>query len=186
MSVSVGGDALPPLHFSVEEGRVADVSGGDQVRVLADMCMGGWVKPGVVVMSHGGDEEAVVRAGIEAAGREGCIVTRLELREDDDKGRVYGHASEIRGGLFKLIDDCTNVNREAGDAGEEGAKACVIVCHVNEVGQYMLRELLDSGEISRTHRHAISKDRVLFVVVVDAGAHLQAMTRSRAHVILGL
>ena len=50
--------------------------------------------------------------------------------------------------------------------------------------QYMLRELLESNGSSRTHRFAIHKYRVLFVLSVDADAALQQMTVSRAHTLI--
>ncbi len=59
--------------------------------------------------------------------------------------------------------------------------AILMVSLVTQAGQYMLRELLDSGEVSKTHRHAIRKDRVMFIVSVDEGAEVQEMMLSRAH-----
>ena len=50
--------------------------------------------------------------------------------------------------------------------------------------QYMLRELLETNGSSRTHRFAIHKHRVLFVLSVDADAALQQMTVSRAHTLI--
>jgi len=76
-----------------------------------------------------------------------------------------------------VIDDFNNPNAETSSS--DGL--LVIVCHVNETGQYMLRELLETNGESRTHRYAIRKDRVLFVLSVDANAGLQEMTISRAH-----
>ena len=93
--------------------------------------------------------------------------------------KVNGHQSQIRGGLFKVIDDFNNPNAETSSS--DGLLVIVIVCRVNETGQYMLRELLETNGESRTHRYAIRKDRVLFVLSVDANAGLQEMTISRAH-----
>jgi len=48
----------------------------------------------------------------------------------------------------------------------------------------MLRELLETNGDSKTHRHAIRKDRVLFVLSVDEDAPIQEMTKSRAHAMI--
>ena len=164
----------------------ADSDGGleicdcSRVMCLLDMCMAGWLRPGVVVLSGGRNAvvECVVDLAKVAASRSGdpVRVERVVLRCEQDKSLVYGHASEIRGGLFKAIDDCTNEN----NADELAGCACIVVCEVNQVGEYMLRELLDSGEMSTTHRFAIRKDKVLFVVAVEGGEP-EEMTISRAH-----
>jgi len=156
-----------------------------RVTCLLDMCMGKWLRPGVVVLSGGRSAavERIVDLAKVAALRSGAPVRveRVGLRCEQDKSLVYGHASEIRGGLFKAIDDCTNEN----NAGDLAGCACIIVCEVNQVGEYMLRELLDSSELSTTHRFAIRKDKVLFVVAVEGGEP-EEMTISRAHLHLSM
>jgi len=79
-----------------------------------------------------------------------------------------------------VIDDFNNPNASSSS----GDGLLVIVCNVNETGQYMLRELLETNGESRTHRYAIRKDRVLFILSVDANAGLQEMTISRAHALI--
>jgi hypothetical protein len=95
------------------------------------MCLAGFLKPGVALLSGKQDgrrerEELLLNTVRHCCGGEVVKETRLTLRKDEDKDKVYGHASEVRGGLFKLIDDCNNLN--GGSAG-----FCVIVCEVNEV-----------------------------------------------------
>lgn len=144
-----------------------------------EMCVEGHLKPGVALLSGNSHKRKSLEEVLLNLMRERCgkklIEARVCLRDDADQEKVYGRASQIRGGLFKLIDDCNNLNTEGG------AGMCVIVCEVNGAGQYMLRELLDSGEVSKTHRHSIRKDGVMFIVSVDNGAEVQEMMLSRAH-----
>jgi hypothetical protein len=152
---------------------------------IVKMCLAGMFKPGVVVLTGADSARAAVESEIlqqaySAAGEEASKVVHVELREEADKDKVNGHQSQIRGGLFKTIDDFNNRNLVA--AGGEGILA--IVCRVNETGQYMLRELLETNGESRTHRFAIRKDRVLFVLSVDADAQVQEMTVSRSHALI--
>lgn len=147
------------------------------------MCLASTLKPGVVVLTGADGARAAVEGELlqqvfASAGEEATRVVRVELREEADKDKVTGHQSQIRGGLFKIIDDFNNDNVPGSSAG-----LLVIVCGVNETGQYMLRELLEGNE-SRTHRFAIRKDRVLFILSVDADAGLQEMTISRAHALI--
>eukprot|EP00961_Rhodomonas_salina_P088726 1193638-Rhodomonas_salina.1 len=58
----------------------------------------------------------------------------------------------------ELSTSTSTSGSEAGvSAGEEGL--CVVVCEVNEAGQFMLRELLEGGA-TKTHRYAINKAQV--------------------------
>ena len=56
----------------------------------------------------------------------------------------------------------------------------LVSARVNEYGQYLLREMLEDGE-SRTHRQAVSLERVLFVLSIDDFAEVAPQTLSRAH-----
>mmetsp|Transcript_30101 Transcript_30101/g.96833 ORF Transcript_30101/g.96833 Transcript_30101/m.96833 type:complete len:734 (-) Transcript_30101:1652-3853(-) len=153
---------------------------------LIDMCSSGFLKPCVIVVKGGGkgkqlDFEAALLQQLrqQAGDGEDVAHTSVELRKESDKEQVNGHQSQIRGGLFKFIDDCNNPNRKS-------SRMCLVTCHVNEVGQYMLRELLETNGESRTHRYAIRKDRVMFLLLVDEESALQEMTLSRAHDIVQL
>ncbi len=46
---------------------------------------------------------------MNAAGSSATEVLRVSLRVEADKAKVTGHQSQIRGGLFKVIDDMNNV-----------------------------------------------------------------------------
>lgn len=74
----------------------------------------------------------------------------LELYCEDDKGKVFGNPNEILGGLFRFIDRVNNPNACNGEIDRFG----LIIAHVNEIGQFILRELLEPGQ-SKTHRQVI-------------------------------
>jgi len=184
--------SMDGFFFVEGDGRDWGVQGTEAERfrrrknaTVVNMCLAEVLKPGVVVVTGGeaarGEVESeLLEQAVCVAGESGTKVVRVELRAEGDKEKVNGHQSQIRGGLFKAIDDFNNPNNAGGSS--EGL--LVIVCKVNETGQYMLRELLETNGESRTHRYAIRKDRVLFILSVDAQASLQEMTVSRAHALI--
>eukprot|EP00293_Proteomonas_sulcata_P013581 CAMPEP_0184307260 /NCGR_PEP_ID=MMETSP1049-20130417/16061_1 /TAXON_ID=77928 /ORGANISM="Proteomonas sulcata, Strain CCMP704" /LENGTH=546 /DNA_ID=CAMNT_0026619719 /DNA_START=15 /DNA_END=1655 /DNA_ORIENTATION=+ len=154
---------------------------------LLDMCRLSCLQPGVAVLT-GADAarkeyEGLIIKQLEELCGDNFACTEVELKAESDKEKVTGHHTEIRGGIFKVIDDSNNPNGRQNEAGN-GENLCVVLCHVNETGQYMLRELLETNGDSKTHRHAIRKDRVLFVLSVDEDAPIQEMTKSRAHAMI--
>mmetsp|Transcript_80880 Transcript_80880/g.142590 ORF Transcript_80880/g.142590 Transcript_80880/m.142590 type:complete len:108 (+) Transcript_80880:1900-2223(+) len=56
----------------------------------------------------------------------------------------------------------------------------LIIAHVNEVGQFVLRELLESGS-SDTHWQRVCKDRVMFLLDIPEGSGVSSTVQSRAH-----
>ena len=158
-----------------------------KIATIVKMCLSSVLRPGVVVVTGQSSDRVAMEGSIlnevEALCGGGMDVVRVELRDEKDKEKVNGHQSQIRGGLFKAIDDFNNPNNNKENLGKQEG-VLVIVCKVNETGQYMLRELLETNGDSRTHRYAIRKDRVLFVVTVDDNAELQEMTISRAHALI--
>ena len=98
----------------------------------------------------------------------------MSPQEEGDKVKVFGAPDEIQGGLFKFINEVNNPNLE------DQSKYAVVVAHVSVTGQFMLRELLESGQ-STTHRLAVNKDRVMFILSVNNGEDLQPQFFSRAH-----
>lgn len=148
---------------------------------IVDMLGWNYLKPGVVVLT--GDEfmrERYVNAfrvymqHVFGERLRGCGV---ELACEDDKVKVFGNPSEIQGGLFKFI---ASVNNPNACGGRDDLVALVVV-ECNEVGQFIIRELLECGE-SRTHRQAVQKDRILFVLSIDGDCTAQIV--SRAHSML--
>jgi hypothetical protein len=111
-------------------------------------------------------QTAILEQAVNAAGSSATEVLRVSLRVEADKAKVTGHQSQIRGGLFKVIDDMNNVcgrmltyadvcwrmltcadvcvfkaiddfnNPNSADASADGL--LVIVCYVNETGQVLL------------------------------------------------
>jgi len=113
------------------------------------------------------------------------------LVSNSDKYKIYGDPSEIRGGIFKFIDDLNNPNsthqcRECIHCGPgklclQKNKVVVVTACINETGQFMLRELLETSDRSSTHRFSISKKRVIFLLQSTSDLTPQAI--SRAHFI---
>lgn len=103
--------------------------------------------------------------------------TEVTLETEDDKEKVVGKPGDIQGGLFKFINE-TNA-----ETLEDQTKFAVVTANVNTTGQFILRELLESGR-SSTHRLGIQKKRVLFIV--STADQLQSPLYSRAHDIFDL
>jgi hypothetical protein len=104
---------------------------------------------------------------------------QVSILSAKDKTEIFGSPSDVRGGLFKFIDDITNPNAPP----PECKRFAVVVAVANEQGQYIMRELLE-GNTSRTHRHHCRKHRTAFIVIVPPGASVQPETLSRAHVVI--
>jgi hypothetical protein len=105
----------------------------------------------------------------------------LQLRRDEDKLAIHGDPRDIRGGLFKLVDDANNpAHVRASPTHQEFV--CVFA-RVNALGQYYVRELVEQG-ISLTHCLALRKDRVMFVLCIDDDVAISAPIQSRSHSVL--
>ena len=104
---------------------------------------------------------------------------------------VLGKSSEVMGGLFQFLDEVNNparlataetqerLQRDAGAAYRVTDAYALIVAHVNEVGQFVLRELLESGP-STTHWQQARKDRVLYLLDIPCACPVAATVQSRA------
>eukprot|EP00754_Rhynchopus_humris_P002203 Rhum_TRINITY_DN11216_c0_g1::Rhum_TRINITY_DN11216_c0_g1_i1::g.43391::m.43391 len=189
-----GGESLWTLSNGAHTARVAcsarfvccDVSSEDaerrQCESVVRMAAEGILSPGVIVVRSEAAEAAVpmVEAcyGAELGGG-GLVEERLTLLEAADSVKVFGSPREIRGGLFKTIDDnnCPNA---------EGYFNYVVVhARVTEAGQFILRELLEQGDMSRNHRLGVRKSGVLFVLTLDSpDTVITPQVQSRAHLVL--
>jgi hypothetical protein len=165
-----------------------------KTRVILDMAISGYLTPAVLVLhckSSSNNNNNIqnklndaTTTIIEAlkqraeASQRGFVSQYVELTSHDDERKVLGDPSEIRGGLLKFIDDATNpkIKRQRKDPD-----ICCIVANVNEVGSLLLRELLEGGDKSRTHRLGVSKRGLVFIVTLIAGSLLTPQLESRAH-----
>jgi hypothetical protein len=130
-----------------------------RARAVCDMVAFNFLKPAVIVLQGDKEGRQTVAAALVALWQRAFGAKRLHTREvtvlsDDDKHVVMGNTKEIRGGLFKFIDEVTNpaVYKERQRRRVDGddvdrERGCVLVhAHVNELGQYIMREV-------NTHPH---------------------------------
>ena len=118
---------------------------------LIDMVYSRFLKPGVIVLTGSSFARerwiAVVLEYLYSVFRDSIRTTKLELFCEDDKAKVFGTPRDIMGGLFRFIDRVNNPNATEGREDLLG----VIVAEVNEIGQFILRELMEPAH-SKTHR----------------------------------
>mmetsp|Transcript_7767 Transcript_7767/g.15880 ORF Transcript_7767/g.15880 Transcript_7767/m.15880 type:complete len:729 (-) Transcript_7767:634-2820(-) len=161
------------------------VPAADHAKILTvlEMFKADYLQPVVLTLMGTEASRAAYRAGILELVRaeHGAKLreTHLTLLAEEDKEHVMGQVSDVRGGLFKFIDEVNNPNA----AAEEGLYGAVVAT-VNETGQFMLRELNESGR-SRTHRLQVFKDRLMFLMDIVEGAALTHQLHSRSIAILG-
>lgn len=123
------------------------------------------------------------------------------LGDEADKEKIYGAASKIRGGLYEFIDDTNNPNvatrlapgdcavcgpelRCCADPRRGDVRVAAVFAEVTQHGQFMLRELLEAGSHSRTHRFCVRKRHLVFVLCALPGHPLTAQSASRANLVL--
>jgi len=155
---------------------------GDSVFLhFTGMVVEEYVAPAVVVL-HGdpadqvASEEKFLSCLKDRLG--GCMMVHsLVVNDKEDSVAVFGRPDEIQGGLFKFIN---SVNATTLD---NQSNFGIVVAQLSEVGQFILRELLEDG-ISRTHRLSVRKNRIVFILKLDLGTVPTPQTRSRAHVII--
>ena len=200
--VLVGWDSSPAQSLVSNDGffffpsaAATSASGGisPKLATVLDMAVSGFLTPGVVVLrphpekaernlqaAHEMEQTliAALDARARAAGRGLSLSDRLELTREEDEIKVLGDEGEIRGGLVKFIDDATNPNVKRSRSLPD---VCVVRAVVNELGSLFLREMLEAGDKSRTHRLGISKRGLVFLITLVPGSHVTAQLESRAH-----
>ena len=154
-----------------------------------------WLRPAVVAVRGAPERQAEVAAAIEdlvrtwaTAGPQFAVKrVALELRTEADKVRLFGSNSSVQGGLFAWIAGEVN-----GGHMQDESILGVVVLRVTHEGQFAARELLEASQ-SRTHRLAVRKDRLLFLVLPlgddndlegTAEKVLQPPLLSRCHVVV--
>ncbi|GBG25104.1 Hypothetical Protein FCC1311_013212 [Hondaea fermentalgiana] len=149
------------------------------LQAVLQMGLRGFCTPTVVLVDQSSEDDDKGGSGTEhltslrealcAEARAGPVNEDIHLRwrdlgilaDEQDKEKIYGDASEIRGGLYQFIDDTNNPNV-----------------------RFMLRELLETSARSRTHRFSVSKRHVFFFLVAVPGEPVSEQTRSRAHLVI--
>jgi hypothetical protein len=117
--------------------------------------------------------ETVLTAFMKQNFGENLHVTKISAKTDDDKESIFGNpSSPIMGGLLGFIDQITS------DVYKREKEFVLVLVDANELGQFMLREMLEGGN-SETHRVRVKKERVLFLVNVEG--QVSPQMESRAH-----
>jgi hypothetical protein len=114
---------------------------------------------------------------------ENFISTEIELLDYADEPKVLGEPGEIRGGLFRFIDDATNP-KSSKKVKSDSNGLCLVCALVNEFGSMLLRELLESSEKSRTHRLGVHKRGLVFILSLTDGSQMTPQLESRSHQII--
>lgn len=152
------------------------------IATLVDMVCHNFLKPAVIVLT--GNQESrtaydrMLSAYLHQTVDGKLQQTTIYAESEEHKAEIFGDPqSPSLGGLFKFIDSITNPVYGLDDT------YAYVTAHVNELGQFMLRELLES-DVSRTHRNRILKDRTVFVLSLVDGCELSPQLQSRSHAIL--
>lgn len=154
------------------------------LQAVVSMSMANLLKPAVIVLKGSAEKTAALQEAIQSYFRGILPVlkeTSVSVHSLEDQDVVLGSPWDFpRGGLFKFIDDITNpCSTMRSSDGEFGA----IYASVNETGQYVVRELLESHQ-SQTHRQTIRKNQILFVLRVDPESKVTSTIMSRAHLVI--
>lgn len=152
-----------------------------RIDAITSMVTSGYLQPAVIVLTGADSQrEALLQAlnlHMRALLGSRLVEVDVSARSEEDKVMLVGHPHEINGGLFKIIGDA---NSPASMKEPSSSQIVLIVARVNEVGQFLLREMMEDGD-SKTHSQAISMQRVLFLVSIDDGCHISSPLLSRAH-----
>ena len=148
-----------------------------RIELLTQMSMECYLQPCVMV-SLGKDIEGFQKM-VEESYHRYCqgemVVERVELFTEGDREQFFGDMNNpVLTGVFRRIDQVTNpiYDRE---------NDCIVFfIRTNAYGCFSMRELIESGK-SRTHRTAIDKKRVTFILQLDDSNALSDQIYSRSH-----
>ena len=154
---------------------------------ILHMSVEGFLTPSVLVLIgtenwQNQTEEEILKE-INKLSKGECVQTDVELLSIEDENKVLGNSEEVRGGLLKFIDDATNINSTFYDRSKVEKLTtliCIVKARINEIGQLLLRELLESGDKSRTHRLGVSKKGLIFILRIVPNSELTPQVESRA------
>lgn len=141
-----------------------------------------FIKPAVFVLTgpkpaRDAVQNAILRLSRNVFGEGNYSELCFEARVEDDKASIFGDPDPSNGPLQRFIDGINN------PIYEKDKHFALINAHVNEWGQFMLREVLEPSD-SQTHVTVIRKERLLFVVSIDDDSSVSAQMESRAHDII--
>jgi len=183
-------------YFYYDPSAVSSSVIDPKTKTILEMAIGGSLTPAVIVLkgSKSWQNELQRRLHRELSSmirsdEINLASTEVELFDQSDEEKVMGESGEIRGGLFRFIDDATNPNstnkRIRRVANNQSLiDLCLVMARVNEIGTMFLRELLENGDKSRTHRLGIIKKGLIFVISLAEGADMTPQLESRAHQIV--
>ena len=134
------------------------------------------ITPGVIVVRDQSMMDDIIKRCDSVL--DNPVHTQIDVFTTDDAEAVFGRPHEIRGGLFKTIDTHTNIH------SPEYGRRVIINTRVTSVGQFILREVLEQGEKSHTHRLGISKKGCIFIIDVTHSDIITPQLESRAHLVL--
>jgi len=138
-----------------------------------------FLKPAVVILTGTNDiqretHEDFIRRYMKNIFGEKLQVNSITAKDDKDKEAIFGNpADPVMRGLFRWIDDVNNPVHMKNDTYG------LVTFNVNDLGQFMIRELLENTE-SKTHKNSIRKDRIMFLVNIVVG-EISPQLYSRAH-----
>ena len=101
----------------------------------------------------------------------------LTAKTDEDKKKIFGNPDPTNGILLRFISNINN------DLYESYQYYGLIKVYVNQFGQFMLRELLESND-SLTHTIQISKKRLFFILCCDQDTKPSPQLISRTQYII--
>jgi hypothetical protein len=171
---------VPMSQLDVHNDYFYHRDGAEPLDTIVDMCQHRYLKPAVIVAYDERHIEPIVERVERATAERGGRIHRLNVSaiDDSDKIELFGDpSSPSLGGIPRHIDQVTN------PVYKRDRDIAVVVAHASELGQFMLRELLETNT-SRTHRTRILKQRTVFIVRLFEGSLISPQLTSRSHLIL--
>lgn len=183
------------FFFEQLEDAAAYTVGGycsQRLATIAIMVECGYLTPGLLLLTGQHSDRQLqllaLREWLHERYQDRLVQAEVTATEDADKALIVGHPHEINGGLLRILNDTHTPTTYYGTdetvtAKQDPPPILLIVAHVNQIGQFLMRELVEEGD-SRTHTRAVSMSRVLFVLDIEDGSQISSPILSRAHDII--